>query len=202
MNLLTPTPEMLRDPRYEAIWSAIKNWFVSMPGDVVGYHPATTAHARAIIDALDAAPKQKDAPGAFVKFRESARCTKCGGEKIGSAFHTHPIFDCARGCPGRNEPEPYAHHILRTCQRCGFWWAEAPLNCSATAPAPPASPPASEDEFVLAARAYRAYRFYVCASDRELLDHGLTRTEALKIAHDLDCQISRTFPGLMEGRPL
>ncbi len=50
-----PTPEMLQDPRFEAIWQTIKRWDINVPGAYGGYCGATGNHVRAILDALDGA---------------------------------------------------------------------------------------------------------------------------------------------------
>ena len=47
-----PTPEMLADPRFEAIWQAIKSWDINVPSAYGGYCGATGNHVRAILDAL------------------------------------------------------------------------------------------------------------------------------------------------------
>lgn len=47
-----PTPEMLTDPQFEAIWQAIKTWDINVPGAYGGYCGATGNHVRAILDAL------------------------------------------------------------------------------------------------------------------------------------------------------
>ena len=48
-----PTPEMLNDTRFNAIWSCIKLWDIHVPGAYTGYCGATGNHARAILDALN-----------------------------------------------------------------------------------------------------------------------------------------------------
>jgi hypothetical protein len=50
-----PTPEMLADPRFEAVWQAIKSWDINVPDAYGGYCGATGNHVRAILDALDEA---------------------------------------------------------------------------------------------------------------------------------------------------
>lgn len=47
-----PTPEMLADPRFEAVWQAIKSWDINVAGAYSGYMGATGNHVRAILDAL------------------------------------------------------------------------------------------------------------------------------------------------------
>jgi hypothetical protein len=51
-----PTPEMLADPQFEAIWQCIKSWDISVPAAYSGYMGATGNHARAIFDALRKSP--------------------------------------------------------------------------------------------------------------------------------------------------
>jgi hypothetical protein len=46
-----PTPEMLDDPRFNAIWHVIKSWDVNVP-HYTGYCGANGNHVRAIFDAL------------------------------------------------------------------------------------------------------------------------------------------------------
>jgi hypothetical protein len=48
-----PTPGMLSDPRFEAIWQAIKEWDINVPRAYAGYCGATGNHVRAILDALE-----------------------------------------------------------------------------------------------------------------------------------------------------
>jgi hypothetical protein len=50
-----PTEEMLADPRFIAIWDAIKRWDISVPSVYTGYTGASGNHARVIFDALLAA---------------------------------------------------------------------------------------------------------------------------------------------------
>jgi hypothetical protein len=47
-----PTPEMLNDPQFEAIWQVIKSWDIHVPEAYSGYCGATGNHVRAILDAL------------------------------------------------------------------------------------------------------------------------------------------------------
>jgi hypothetical protein len=47
-----PTPEMLADPMFEAIWQCIKSWDINVPHAYSGYMGATGNHARAIYDAI------------------------------------------------------------------------------------------------------------------------------------------------------
>lgn len=51
-----PTPEMLSDPRFNAIWNVIRSWDMNVPEVYVGYCGCTGNHARAIFDALSAVP--------------------------------------------------------------------------------------------------------------------------------------------------
>ncbi len=47
-----PTPEMLENPLFKAIWEVIKGWDINVPGAYVGYCGATGNHTRAIFDAV------------------------------------------------------------------------------------------------------------------------------------------------------
>jgi hypothetical protein len=47
-----PTPEMLSDPKFDAIWNCIKSWDINVPEAYGGYCGATGNHVRAILDAL------------------------------------------------------------------------------------------------------------------------------------------------------
>jgi hypothetical protein len=47
-----PTPEMLKDPEFEAIWQVIKTWDINVPRAYYGYCGATGNHVRAILDGL------------------------------------------------------------------------------------------------------------------------------------------------------
>jgi hypothetical protein len=47
-----PTPEMLDDPRFHAIWNCIKSWDINVPDVYEGYCGASGNHVRAILDAL------------------------------------------------------------------------------------------------------------------------------------------------------
>lgn len=47
-----PTPAMLENPTFNAIWNVIKTWDINVPSAYEGYCGATGNHARAIFDAL------------------------------------------------------------------------------------------------------------------------------------------------------
>lgn len=47
-----PTPEMLQDPKFNAVWHVIKSWDINVPEVYSGYCGATGNHVRAILDAL------------------------------------------------------------------------------------------------------------------------------------------------------
>lgn len=47
-----PDMTMLGTPEFEAVWQAIKNWDIHVPGAYTGYCGATGNHVRAILDAL------------------------------------------------------------------------------------------------------------------------------------------------------
>ena len=49
-----PTPEMLADPLFDAIWNVIKTWDINVPDIYAGYCGATGNHARAIYAAIKA----------------------------------------------------------------------------------------------------------------------------------------------------
>ena len=51
-NWPDPTPEMLDDPTFNAIWNVIKTWDINVPAVYEGYCGATGNHVRAILDAL------------------------------------------------------------------------------------------------------------------------------------------------------
>jgi hypothetical protein len=52
-----PTPQMMNDPRFEAVWQCIKTWDINVPGAYAGYMGATGNHVRAILDALEGVGK-------------------------------------------------------------------------------------------------------------------------------------------------
>ena len=52
VELPDPTPEMLHDKLFLAIWEVIKTWDINVPGAYVGYCGATGSHARAIRDGV------------------------------------------------------------------------------------------------------------------------------------------------------
>lgn len=49
---LSPTPEMMKDPRFEKIWQVIKTWDINVPEVYEGYCGATGNHVRAILEGL------------------------------------------------------------------------------------------------------------------------------------------------------
>ena len=49
-----PTPEMLADPLFEAVWQRIKTWDINVPEVYAGYMGATGNHVRAIVDVVAA----------------------------------------------------------------------------------------------------------------------------------------------------
>lgn len=59
-----PTPDMLDDPVFDAIWSVIKTWDVAVPQAYSGYCGATGNHARAILDAITPALTAAEKRGA------------------------------------------------------------------------------------------------------------------------------------------
>lgn len=52
---LDPTPQILNDPLFDAVWERIKGWDINVPGIYTGYTGATGNHVRAILDAVRAA---------------------------------------------------------------------------------------------------------------------------------------------------
>jgi hypothetical protein len=51
-NWPDPTPEMLGDVTFNAIWSVIKSWDVAVPDKYFGYMGPTGNHVRAILEAI------------------------------------------------------------------------------------------------------------------------------------------------------
>ena len=54
-----PSPDMLEDPAFEAIWQTIKSWDINVPEVYNGYCGATGNHVRAILDALSACMRRE-----------------------------------------------------------------------------------------------------------------------------------------------
>lgn len=52
-----PTPEMLNDPTFNAIWNVIKDWDVNVPSEYDGYCGPSGNHVRAILDAVNKVKK-------------------------------------------------------------------------------------------------------------------------------------------------
>ena len=52
-----PTPEMLKDPMFDAIWNVLRTWDISVPEAYDGYCGATGNHVRAILDAVNKVKK-------------------------------------------------------------------------------------------------------------------------------------------------
>lgn len=51
-NYADPTPEMLVDPVWNAIWEEIKHWDINVPSEYGGYCGATGNHTTAIYQAI------------------------------------------------------------------------------------------------------------------------------------------------------
>jgi hypothetical protein len=51
-NYADPTPEMLADPTWNAIWEEIKHWDINVPSEYGGYCGATGNHTTAIYQAI------------------------------------------------------------------------------------------------------------------------------------------------------
>lgn len=47
-----PTPEMLEDPAFNAIWNEVKHWDIQVDGVYNGYTHGEGNHVRAILDVL------------------------------------------------------------------------------------------------------------------------------------------------------
>jgi hypothetical protein len=63
-NYQDPTPEMLSDPLWNAIWNEIKTWDINVPTEYAGYCGATGNHATAIYLAIRRlSPKEEGARG-------------------------------------------------------------------------------------------------------------------------------------------
>lgn len=58
-NFPDPTPEMLGNPAFNAIWNAIKTWDISVPDAYPGYCGATGNHARVIFEAVTKHPEAR-----------------------------------------------------------------------------------------------------------------------------------------------
>lgn len=62
------------------------------------------------------------------KFNPKARCAKCGGKDIHAGWLPADPFRSRYVSPCREE------HVARRCRRCGYEWAEAPIDCPEVAP--------------------------------------------------------------------
>jgi len=51
-NYSDPTPEMLEDPAWKAIWEEIKHWDINVPSRYGGYCTANGNHVTAIFKAI------------------------------------------------------------------------------------------------------------------------------------------------------
>lgn len=72
-----PTPEMLDDPLFDAIWQVIKSWDINVPAQYPGYCGATGNHARAILDAVRSAEFQSAPPApADTEIREALKAIR------------------------------------------------------------------------------------------------------------------------------
>lgn len=78
-----PTPEMLADPRFEAIWQIIKSWDINVPTVYSGYCGATGNHVRAILDAISrlSAPFPEEIAGLIAMLEERAH-NRAGGNSL------------------------------------------------------------------------------------------------------------------------
>lgn len=78
-----PTPEMLEDPRFKAVWEVIKDWDVEAPRAYWGRCGATGNHVRSILDAIGAAsgdPEVSEPAGrpARSEAEPASCCWRCG----------------------------------------------------------------------------------------------------------------------------
>jgi hypothetical protein len=55
-----PTPEMLNDPTFNAIWTVIKSWDINVPAEYSGYCGATGNHVLAIWGAIMLPPQKEE----------------------------------------------------------------------------------------------------------------------------------------------
>lgn len=55
-----PTPEMLNDPTFNAIWNVIKSWDINVPAEYSGYCGATGNHVLAIWGAIMLPPQKEE----------------------------------------------------------------------------------------------------------------------------------------------
>ena len=55
-----PTPEMLNDPTFNAIWNVIKSWDINVPAEYSGYCGATGNHVLAIWGAILLPPQKEE----------------------------------------------------------------------------------------------------------------------------------------------
>lgn len=91
-----PTPEMLHDATFDAIWQVIKSWDVAVPGAYYGYSGASGNHARAIFDAIRKAQNNRE-DGLRIKAAIEA------AEKVYGRREC-PIVGCSvKNCDGKHE---------------------------------------------------------------------------------------------------
>jgi DNA-directed RNA polymerase subunit RPC12/RpoP len=73
-NYSDPTPEMLADPLWNAVWEEIKHWDINVPSRYNGYMNATGNHATAIFKAIKAGAVMSDQPASPAP--DSSRCAR------------------------------------------------------------------------------------------------------------------------------
>lgn len=81
-----PTPEMLQDPLFEAIWQRIKSWDINVPEVYQGYCGASGNHARAIYDAILAILPKQEWPALDDDLREILGRPNFACARIAQAF--------------------------------------------------------------------------------------------------------------------
>jgi hypothetical protein len=60
-NYQDPTPDMLNDPLWNAIWEEIKGWDINVPDEYIGYMGATGNHVTAIYRAIHQIGEENEA---------------------------------------------------------------------------------------------------------------------------------------------
>ena len=61
-------------------------------------------------------------------YNPRAVCPKCGGCNIATQHHSADGNLCRHDWSTRGQCETGEEHIARSCERCGYAWAEAPAG--------------------------------------------------------------------------
>ena len=97
-----PTPEMLDDPLFNAVWGVIKTWDINVPAAYSGYCGATGNHVRAILDAVLAYHRSRTYTTEEVEAVARAIC-KSGkfetGQGTCAAICMDQLGEARRACP-------------------------------------------------------------------------------------------------------